>query len=140
MASRASTDANVKSTTLAARFVGGPYLSDADCAKQRLVDWRTELAPGEAVKFDDLTARFPCAETILLGIAEASPYLFESMRADGARVLRLLQCEPERHLAELVQRTCHEVAAAGGETAGSGRLPRWNRKPERLSPFEVFGA
>ena len=33
--------------------------------------------------------QFPRANTILLGIAEASPYLFDLMRADAARVIRL---------------------------------------------------
>ena len=48
--------------------------------------------------------RFPLAKTILLGIAEASPYLFDLVRADGARAIRLLECEPERHLADLIER------------------------------------
>jgi glutamate-ammonia-ligase adenylyltransferase len=50
-----------------------------------------------------------------LGIAEASPYLFDLLRADGARVIRLLGCEPEPHLAQLIERTCRDVSAASSE-------------------------
>ncbi len=70
---------------LAARFVDGPHVSAPDKAEQRLADWLTDLAAGQAAAIDDLIARFPRARTILLGIAEASPYLFDLVRADAAR-------------------------------------------------------
>jgi [glutamine synthetase] adenylyltransferase / [glutamine synthetase]-adenylyl-L-tyrosine phosphorylase len=112
MATRGSTEANVKSTALAARFVDGPRLSDEGGARQRLSDWLNDLASEQVAEFGSLTQRFPLAETILLGIAETAPYLFDLLRADGARALRLLGCEPEQHLAELLERTCREVWAA----------------------------
>ena len=74
---------------LAARFVDGPHVSAPDRAEQRLADWLTDLAPAQAAALDDLVDRFPRARTILLGIAEASPYLFDLVRADAARALRL---------------------------------------------------
>jgi glutamate-ammonia-ligase adenylyltransferase len=100
---------------LAARFVDGPHVSAPDKAEQRLRDWLTDLAAEQAAAIDDLIARFPRARTILLGIAEASPYLFDLLRADGARVIRLLGCEPEPHLAQLIERTCRDVSAASSE-------------------------
>src|ERR1700684_1814850 len=101
---------------LAARFVDGPHVSAPDQAEQRLIDWLTDLEPAQSAALDDLLARFPRAKTILLGIAEASPYLFDLVRADGGRALRLLECEPEEHLAQLIETTCREVAAASSET------------------------
>ena len=53
--------------------------------------------------------------TILLGIAEFSPYLFDLIRADAARLVRLLNCEPETHLPALIETSSHEVLAAAGE-------------------------
>ena len=100
---------------LAARFVDGPHVSAPDRAEQRLADWLADLAAVEAAALDDVVARFPRARTILLGIAEASPYLFDLVRADGARLVRLLESEPERHLAGLIEATCREVSAAGSE-------------------------
>ena len=69
---------------LAARFVDGPHVSAPDKAEQRLADWLTDLEPEQAAAIVDLAARFPRVKTVLLGIAEASPYLFDLMRADGA--------------------------------------------------------
>src|SRR6195256_4269178 len=100
---------------LAARFGDGPHVSAPDKAEQRLRDWLIDLAAEQAAAIDDLIARFPRARTILLGIAEASPYLFDLLRADGARAIRLLACEPERHLAQLIERTCRDVSAASSE-------------------------
>ncbi|GAC1331566.1 MAG: hypothetical protein NVSMB20_02020 [Bradyrhizobium sp.] len=100
---------------LAARFVDGPHVSAPDKAEQRLGDWLTDLAAEQAAAVRCLTDRFPRAKSILLGIAEASPYLFELIRADAARLIRLLESQPEPYLAELIATACREVAAASGE-------------------------
>jgi glutamate-ammonia-ligase adenylyltransferase len=100
---------------LAARFVDGPQLSAPAEAEQRLTDWLTRLAVGQAAAIGDLIARFPRAKIILLGIADASPYLFDLVRADAARAIRLLQCEPERHLADLIAKTRADISAASSQ-------------------------
>jgi glutamate-ammonia-ligase adenylyltransferase len=102
---------------LVARFVDGPQLFAPEIAEQRLADWLTDLAAGEAAAIDDLVARYPPAKTILLGIAEASPYLFDLLEADGGRAVRLLTCEPEACLARLINKIRHEVPAASSEAA-----------------------
>src|ERR1700722_3502871 len=100
---------------LAARFVDGPHVSVPDKAEHRLTDWLTGLATEQAAAIDDLIVRFPLVKTILLGIAEASPYLFDLIRTDSARAIRVLECEPERHLAHLIEQTRREVLDAPGE-------------------------
>src|SRR4030081_2135248 len=110
MSSSANGDADQH--RLAARFVDGPHVSAPDKAEQRLADWLTDLAPEQATAIGGLIARFPLANTILLGIAEASPYLFDLVRADSRRAIRLLECEPEPYLAQLIENTCCSVSAA----------------------------
>src|ERR1700721_901269 len=100
---------------LAARIVDGPRVSAPDKAEQRLTDWWSALLAEQAAAIDGLIVRFPLVKTILLGIAEASPYLFDLVRADGARVIRVLECEPERYLAHLIEQTRREVLDAPGE-------------------------
>jgi [glutamine synthetase] adenylyltransferase / [glutamine synthetase]-adenylyl-L-tyrosine phosphorylase len=124
MTARANTEANVKSGALAARFVDGPHVCAPDQAEQRLRDWLSDLAPGQAAAIDGLLVRFPRAQTILLGIAEASPYLFDLVRADSARMIRLLECEPEPYLAQLIEKTSREVLAAPSEADVMQRLRR----------------
>jgi glutamate-ammonia-ligase adenylyltransferase len=100
---------------LAARFVDGPHVSVPDKAEQRLADWLTDLAPEQAAAVRDLMRRFPLARTILSGIAESSPYLFDLIRADAARLVRLLDCQPELYLPRLIEKTSLGVSAAAGE-------------------------
>jgi glutamate-ammonia-ligase adenylyltransferase len=100
---------------LAARFVDGPHVSAPDKAEQRLADWLTDLPPEQAAAIDDLVTRFPLARTCLLGIAESSPYLFDLVRADAVRLIRLLESDPETYLSELIDKTCLGVLAAAGE-------------------------
>jgi glutamate-ammonia-ligase adenylyltransferase len=109
---------------LAARFVDGPVVSAPDRAEQRLADWLTDLAPAQATTIEKLVARFPRVRTLLLGLAEFSPYLFDLVRGDGARVLRLLDCEPERHLAQLIETACGEAARASSEAEAMQLLRR----------------
>src|SRR5258705_4890314 len=110
-----STKGDADRHRLAARFVDGPHVSGSDKAEQRLADWLTDLAPEQAAAIGDLIAGFPLANTILLGIAEPSPYLFDLVRADSGRAIRLLECEPEPYLAQLVENTCRNVSAASSE-------------------------
>ena len=100
---------------LAARFVDGPRLSSAIEAEQRLDSWLADLEPGQSAAIRDVADRFPRAKTVLLGVVEASPYLFDLMRADPARAVRLFECDPDSHLAALIERTAFTVAAAAGE-------------------------
>ncbi|HZE52036.1 MAG TPA: bifunctional [glutamine synthetase] adenylyltransferase/[glutamine synthetase]-adenylyl-L-tyrosine phosphorylase [Bradyrhizobium sp.] len=124
MTIRGTAEANVKSSALAARFVDGPHVSAPDKAEQRVKDWLAELLPAQAAAIDELLAQFPRARTILLGIAEASPYLFDLVRADAARALRVLECEPELHLAQLIEETRSEVSAASHEADVMQKLRR----------------
>jgi [glutamine synthetase] adenylyltransferase / [glutamine synthetase]-adenylyl-L-tyrosine phosphorylase len=109
---------------LAARFVDGPHVSAPDRAEQRLVDWLTDLAPEQAAAVHDLAAGFPRAKTILLGIAEASPYLFDLVRADGDRAIRLLKSQPQAHLKHLIEKACRDVSTASSEADVMGVLRR----------------
>src|SRR3982075_4146653 len=125
---------------LAARFVDGPHVSAPDKAEQRLRDWLTDLAAEQAAAIDDLIARFPRARTILLGIAEASPYLFDLLRADGARVIRLLGCEPEAHLAQLIETTRSGVSAASsGAPRGQLLRPIWSEAALLIALCDIGG-
>src|SRR5438067_830182 len=107
-------EANVKSTALAALFADGPRVAASDKAERRLNDWLAALEPQQAAALDDLLDR-RFAKAILLGIVEFSPYLFDLVRADAARLIRLLKCDPQAHLAALIEKSCRDVSAASSE-------------------------
>ena len=113
MNSSATDDAD--QTHLAAQFVSAPRLFAAPEAEQRLTAWLDDIGPAQADGFRDVMARFPVVRAILLGIAEASPYLFDLIRAEPVRALRLLCCEPDAHLATLIEQAALQVVAAGDD-------------------------
>src|SRR5262245_34441505 len=104
----------MNSSVLAAQFVCGPHIP-ADCsADQRLTDWLAELEPQQAAEAGACLEQ-PFVRAILAGIVEFSPYLFDLIRADPARLVRLLGCNPDSHLAALIEKTSQDVLAAAGE-------------------------
>src|SRR5579864_1439311 len=109
---------------LAARFVDGPRVSAPAEAEQRLAGWLVDLEPRQAAAIRELAVRYPLLNTMLLGIAEASPYLFDLLRADAARAIRLFGCTPELHLARLIEYACRDVEAASSEADAMQLLRR----------------
>ena len=113
MTSSAKSDAGQES--LAARVVTGPVLFAPAEARQRFDDWLSELPAAQAAAIRETTDAFPMARTVLDGVAEASPYLFDLMRVDADRLVRLLRCDPDRHLAALVVRAVADVPGAADQ-------------------------
>lgn len=105
---------NAEDHRLAARFAAAPHVSASNDAEQRLKDWLAELEPEQSAAIGEWLSR-PVTKNILLGIVEFSPYLFDLIRADAARLIRVLACDPESHLASLIENTSHAVLAAEAE-------------------------
>ncbi len=114
---------NADQHSLAARFVEGPYIAASEHAEQRLAGWLAELEPDHAAALTELLDQ-SLARRVLLGIAEYSPYLFDLVRGDAPRLIRLLRCEPDSHLAALIEATTREVFAAPGEPEVMRQLRR----------------
>lgn len=109
-----SAPGNADAPSLAARLTTGPCVRAPEKAEHRLQDWLAELEPAQAATIGNLLAQ-GTTRSILLGIAEFSPYLFDLIRADAARFIRLLRCDPQSHLAALIEATSREVFAADSE-------------------------
>src|SRR4051812_28382533 len=119
----ASAPGNAERQSLAARFVDGPHVSAPDKAEQRLNDWLAGIEPEQSAAIDELLEH-PHAKNILLGIAEFSPFLFELIRADAARLIRLLASDPQPHLDRLIEETFRKMLGAAGETEAMQMLRR----------------
>ncbi|MGV7216528.1 bifunctional [glutamine synthetase] adenylyltransferase/[glutamine synthetase]-adenylyl-L-tyrosine phosphorylase [Bradyrhizobium sp. UFLA05-112] len=109
--------------SLAARFAEGPHVAASNTAEQRLRDWLAELEPQHAAAIAALLDR-PFVRPILAGIAEFSPYLFDLIRSDPARLIRLLACDPDAHLASLIDDARRAVLAATEEAEVTRLLRR----------------
>jgi len=107
---------------LAARLVSAPCLDVPEDARRRLDDWLGEIAPDQAAAIGRVLADCPTAATVLEGIAEASPYLFDLIRADAGRLMRLLRCDPDPHLSHLLAAAGAAVSVAEDEAEVSRQL------------------
>jgi glutamate-ammonia-ligase adenylyltransferase len=110
-----SATAGADSQSLVARFITGPQLFAPDAARQRLTEWFEDLAPDQRGAIEDVCTAFPLTLVILESIAEASPYLFDLLRADVARAVRLLCCDPDLHISQLLSNLRNETLAATDE-------------------------
>lgn len=100
---------------LAARFVTNPTSFAPEEAQQRVADWLVDLPEEDAGAWRTLIGGHPRAGAILHGVAEFSPYLFDLIRLDPARGLRVFTCQPEDHVAALIAQARQEAAATADE-------------------------
>jgi glutamate-ammonia-ligase adenylyltransferase len=92
--------------------------------RARAAEWLSSIARTEAGKaLGLLVKQHPPLASLLGGIADAAPYLFDLVRADPARFLRLLGRDPEEEIAALFA-TTREAAAATRRSAALTRILR----------------
>jgi glutamate-ammonia-ligase adenylyltransferase len=110
-----SADQRADMTPLVARLTTGPVLSSPDDARRSFDHWLADLPEEPRQSLGAVVERFPLARTLLEGLVEASPYLFELVRTDAVRLVRLLRSDPERHLADLLASIDNTAATAADE-------------------------
>jgi len=101
--------------SLAARFTTNPTSLARGEADGRLARWLDEIPPEQAAGLRKTIADFSRTGDILRGIAEFSPYLFDLVRADPARISNLLTGDPDARIASLLEQTRRAAAAASDE-------------------------
>ena len=122
--SRATKAAKIHTgATLADRIVTAPHLVEPKRAHARLVEWLASLPAAKAKPLKALLAARPIVSVLLESLAESSPYLWELASGDPDRLLSLLGADPDRHLAELLAKQGHAIAASQ-EDAEAMRLLR----------------
>jgi glutamate-ammonia-ligase adenylyltransferase len=100
---------------LAAQIVHAPVIVGA-CAGP-LAAWLREIeGTSAAAPLRDLLGAYPLARQLLSGLAVYSPYLWDLVRADPGRLLRLFECDdPAVHFADLLARTTDALSATADE-------------------------
>ena len=104
-------------TALLRRFAGALPLSSVD-GLTRVAAWLADIeadAVGKALT--TLNDEYPKLADILASIAETAPYLWDLIRADPARLLRLVTSDPDSALAALLADAQHNAAAARSHAA-----------------------
>src|SRR4051812_3530317 len=115
-ASGALERANDQTGPLAQRIKASPHLAAASEARARVNDWLTDIADRTAGKtLTQLLTAHPMLDGLVMGLAEGSRYLWELARADPARLVWLLEAEPERRFDEILIDTKRAITAARDE-------------------------
>src|SRR4051812_46998258 len=102
--------------SLAGRVVDAPCLANAEETHARVESWLVEIAgtsTGKALK--QLLADHPQAGALVAGVAEASPHLWEMMRADPARLVVLFESNPDTRIDTILREAARAIAASVDE-------------------------
>ncbi|HEV1999952.1 MAG TPA: bifunctional [glutamine synthetase] adenylyltransferase/[glutamine synthetase]-adenylyl-L-tyrosine phosphorylase [Xanthobacteraceae bacterium] len=123
----------VFASSLAARLKAAPSLSDAKAARAKLAD----LAAGEPA-IAALAKQKP-VRRLLEGIADGSPFLWETAQAEPQMLVRVLQSPPEARFAALVEEAKRGVHAARDEAAVARALRRLKREAALIVALADIG-
>ena len=125
--------------TLAERIATAPHLVEAKAARARLAEWLAGLRGTQAKSLKALLAVHNTVGTLLQSLAESSPYLWELASGDPQRLLRLLGCDPDRHLAALLAESGRAVAATADEADAMRLLRRMKAEAALLIALADIG-
>jgi glutamate-ammonia-ligase adenylyltransferase len=94
------------------RLAGALPVSSSEGSK-RVCDWLAEIKTGAAGKaLAAQNAERPALTNLLASIAETAPYLWDLVRVDAGRLLRLLTSDPDKALESLLAATQRSAASA----------------------------
>ena len=108
---------------LAERIAVAPKFVDAKAARARFADWLSGLNSAEK-PLKILLAKNPTARALLESLAESSPFLWDLVSRDPKRLLRLLQNDPDRHLASSLSAYGRDIASSKDEVEAMRLLRR----------------
>ncbi|HKS85256.1 MAG TPA: bifunctional [glutamine synthetase] adenylyltransferase/[glutamine synthetase]-adenylyl-L-tyrosine phosphorylase [Pseudolabrys sp.] len=109
-------------TPLAELITAAPLPVEAESARARVAGWLQSVEPAIGKSLRALLTEWPNVETLLAGLAEHSPYLWALASSEPARLLRLLQTDPEWRFAAILADTGRRAAASTDENEAARLL------------------
>ena len=126
--------------TLAGAVVGAPRLAAAKDARARFSQWLAEIGRTDAGKtLKRLVAASPKVEALLVGLAGGSPFLWDLASCEPARLVALLESDPDKHFADLLAETSRPVAATRDESEAMRLLRRMKSEAALLIALADIG-
>jgi glutamate-ammonia-ligase adenylyltransferase len=127
--------------SLAVRIVRAPLTASAPAAKKRVAEWLDGIASTrEGGRLQQLFAAAPNVERMVEVLADYSPYLWDLVTADAARLLTLLQSDPDERLPRRLADAAREVAAASDTQTAMRLLRRMKSEISLLIALADIGA
>jgi [glutamine synthetase] adenylyltransferase / [glutamine synthetase]-adenylyl-L-tyrosine phosphorylase len=121
---------------LARRVARAPLLADPEAARARVADW---LASPQGSAVAPLVAELAPVRALIEGVADGSPYLWDLVERDGARLAAVLQADPDEHLTALLATTARAMAAADADDAAMRLLRRMKAEAALLIALADIG-
>lgn len=128
-----------RGSALADRIVTAPKLIDAETAHTRVATWLAGLPAAEVEPLTACLSARPAVNTLLASLAEYSPYLWELISREPHRLLRLLNCDPDRHLTDLLAEHGRAAAETADETEAMRLLRRMKSEAALLIALADIG-
>ena len=127
-------------TALLQRLASGPHLHDPAAAQKRLRGWLAELSgAADGERLTRLLADHPTLQTLVEGIAEGSPYLWDLVRMEPARFVTLLESDPDLRLETVLAEAARAVASAADEAEVMRTLRRMKAEAALLIALADLG-
>ncbi|HVV62270.1 MAG TPA: bifunctional [glutamine synthetase] adenylyltransferase/[glutamine synthetase]-adenylyl-L-tyrosine phosphorylase [Pseudolabrys sp.] len=124
--------------TLAARIVSAPELASPKEAQARVAEWLAgKGAPLKTLK--TLLAGNAKLKRLAEGLAEHSPFLWDLASSDPARLLRMLQADPDAHYAALLAEHAGKTATATDDEDAMRHLRRMKSEAALLIALADIG-
>jgi glutamate-ammonia-ligase adenylyltransferase len=118
---------DLSAESLAVRIVEAPFLNASAIAATdaKIEDWFAQMgAEPEARGLRQVFAAAPKARELIAGLCEYSPYLWDLVRADPDRILRLLCGDPESQFQSLLAYNIGALTRIEGEADAMRSLRR----------------
>ncbi|HWW50011.1 MAG TPA: bifunctional [glutamine synthetase] adenylyltransferase/[glutamine synthetase]-adenylyl-L-tyrosine phosphorylase [Xanthobacteraceae bacterium] len=105
-------------------MISAPKVDADSDGERQFSGWLGEIAHEHAASLRGLIDQQPLLRSVLYGIAEHSPYLFDLIRLDAARLIRILQSDPDVRFAELLEDLERRMSFAADEAEAMLALRR----------------
>ncbi len=126
--------------SLAAQIAQAPQLAAPKQSRARFAAWLDEIGGKTAGKaLRQCLAAFPRVEALLTGLADGSPYLWDLASAEPARLLAVLESEPDERFGELLADTVARVSASRDEAEAMHLLRRMKSEGALLIALADIG-
>src|SRR5215510_746987 len=127
-------------SSLVRRIAAAPHLQAAGEARARVNDWLVEIAgTPESAALVRLFDQYPPLATLIAGLAEDSPDLWDRVRASPERLRTLLDAEPERRFDDILSDTRRAIAATRDEAEVMRLLRRMKSEAALLIALADIG-
>jgi glutamate-ammonia-ligase adenylyltransferase len=114
--------APARAAGFAARVIAPTAVPDA-AGRAEVGDWLVDIAgAADAASLSHILAVHPAIRALLDAVASSSPYLWDLVRADPARLVALLQADPDERLAVRLGEAAEAVATSGSDAEAMRHL------------------